>query len=69
MWQYKQVVVPINATIERRQQALDEMGRDGWELKTVHSQVGSRNEVLVFARQVTQEAADPKPAGPRPLNG
>jgi hypothetical protein len=54
MWKYKQVTVDQNASLENRQEILDQLGSDGWELKTTHK-FGARSEILVFAKQVTEE--------------
>jgi len=67
MWQYKQVLVDRNMTVEARQAVLDRLGSDGWEFKSVHPS-GQRHEVLVFAKQQATESA-PSDPGPRPLNG
>jgi hypothetical protein len=69
MWKYKQVAIPLNATPDQRQGHLDQMGNDGWELKTVHTGPGSRHEILVFAKQVHEEQKAPPASGPKPLNG
>ena len=70
MWQYKQVPLDRNASLEQRQEVLDKLGREGFELKSTHP-FGLRNEVMVFARPIAEEAADPepKPSDPKPLLG
>lgn len=55
MWKYKQVTLDQNASLENRQETLDQMGADGWELKTTHK-FGARSEILVFAKQVAEES-------------
>jgi len=69
MYQYKQVAIPNNASPDQRQQALDRMGQEGWDLKTVHTPPGSRSEILVFCKQMAQESVSPPGSGPRSLNG
>lgn len=71
MWKYKQVVIDQNASVDRRQEVLDQLGDEGWELKTSHP-CGSRQEVMVFAKQFAQESqAAPIPSGSsaKPLLG
>ena len=67
-WEYKQVQIDRNATVENRQEMLDTLGADGWELKTQLT-TSSRNDVLVFARSKIEEAKPAKPSSSRPLNG
>lgn len=63
MWKYKQIALDRNASLENRQETLDKLGEDGWELKTTHPH-GPRSEILVFAKQVPMESAPSAPATP-----
>ena len=67
MWEYKQVVLDRNATVDQRQETLDNLGAEGWELKT-QLETPNRFVVLVFARPQVQESSPGKP-DPKQLLG